>query len=108
MPRCSRHEDFRADRQPEFTQLDVEMSFVEQDDIIALTEEILTALWSLVGYDVPTPLPRLTYAEAMARFGSDKPDLRMGQELVECTEFFAQTPFRVFRSPYVRGGGVAE
>ena len=99
--RCYRDEDFRADRQPEFTQLDVEMSFVEQDDVIALTEEILTALWSLIGYDVPTPLPRLTYAEAMARFGSDKPDLRMGLELVECTEFFKDTPFRVFQSPYV-------
>ena len=99
--RCYRDEDFRADRQPEFTQLDVEMSFVEQDDVIALTEEILTALWALIGYDVPTPLPRLTYAEAMARFGSDKPDLRMGLELVECTEFFKDTPFRVFQSPYV-------
>jgi aspartyl-tRNA synthetase len=99
--RCYRDEDFRADRQPEYTQLDVEMSFVEQDDVIALTEEILSALWSLIGYDVPTPLPRLTYAEAMARFGSDKPDLRMGLELVECTEFFEDTPFRVFQSPYV-------
>ncbi len=99
--RCYRDEDFRADRQPEFTQLDVEMSFVEQDDVISLTEEILTALWALIGYDVPTPLPRLTYAESMARFGTDKPDLRMGQELVECTEFFSQTPFRVFQSEYV-------
>ena len=90
--RCYRDEDFRADRQPEFTQLDIEMSFVEQDDVIALTEEILTALWALIGYDVPTPLPRLTYAEAMARFGTDKPDLRMGLELVECTEFFSGHP----------------
>ena len=110
--RCYRDEDFRADRQPEFTQLDVEMSFVEQDDIIALTEELLVALWALVGYDVPTPLPRLTYAEAMARFGSDKPDLRMGQELVECTEFFKDTPFRVFQSQYVGAvvmpGGAAQ
>jgi aspartyl-tRNA synthetase len=99
--RCYRDEDFRADRQPEFTQLDVEMSFVEQDDVIALTEEILVALWKLVGYDVPTPLPRLTYAESMARFGSDKPDLRMGQELTDCTEYFADTTFRVFQAPYV-------
>jgi aspartyl-tRNA synthetase len=99
--RCYRDEDFRADRQPEFTQLDLEMSFVQQDDVIALTEEILVALWKLVGYDVPTPLPRLTYAEAMRRFGSDKPDLRMGQELVECTEYFAETTFRVFQAPYV-------
>ncbi|HET7349619.1 MAG TPA: aspartate--tRNA ligase [Marmoricola sp.] len=110
--RCYRDEDFRADRQPEFTQLDIEMSFVEQDDVIALTEEILSAVWSLIGYEVPTPFPRLTYAEAMARFGTDKPDLRMGQELVDCTDFFADTPFRVFQSPYVGAvvmpGGAAQ
>ncbi|MFC5730108.1 MULTISPECIES: aspartate--tRNA ligase [Nocardioides] len=94
--RCYRDEDFRADRQPEFTQLDIEMSFVTQDDVIALGEEIVAALWKLIGYDIPLPLPRMTYAEAMARFGSDKPDLRMGQELVDCTEFFKDTPFRVF------------
>ncbi len=99
--RCYRDEDFRADRQPEFTQLDVEMSFVEQDDVIALTEEILVALWALVGHDVATPIPRLTYAESMARFGTDKPDLRMGQELVECTDYFKDTPFRVFQAEYV-------
>ena len=99
--RCYRDEDFRADRQPEFTQLDIEMSFVEQDDVIALTEEILTAIWRLVGHEVTTPIPRMTYAEAMARFGSDKPDLRLGQELVDCTGFFADTPFRVFQAPYV-------
>ncbi len=99
--RCYRDEDFRADRQPEFTQLDVEMSFVEQDDIIALTEEILVALWRLIGYDVETPLPRMTYAESMARYGTDKPDLRMGQELTDCTAYFANTPFRVFQAPYV-------
>jgi aspartyl-tRNA synthetase len=99
--RCYRDEDFRADRQPEFTQLDIEMSFVEQDDVLALSEEILVALWKLIGYDVPTPLPRMTYAESMARFGTDKPDLRMGQELVECTEYFKETPFRVFQAPYV-------
>jgi len=99
--RCYRDEDFRADRQPEFTQLDVEMSFVDQDDIIALAEQILVALWDLVGYQVPTPLPRITYAEAMRRFGSDKPDLRFDLELVECTDFFADTPFRVFQAEYV-------
>jgi len=99
--RCYRDEDFRADRQPEFTQLDIEMSFVDQDDVIAVAEEVLAALWRLVGYDVPTPLPRMTYAEAMARFGSDKPDLRMGLELVDCTAYFADTPFRVFQAPYV-------
>ncbi|MFA6575350.1 MAG: aspartate--tRNA ligase, partial [Nocardioides sp.] len=94
--RCYRDEDFRADRQPEFTQLDIEMSFVEQDDVLALSEEILVALWKLVGYDVPTPIPRMTYAESMARFGTDKPDLRMGLELVDCTDYFRSTPFRVF------------
>lgn len=99
--RCYRDEDFRADRQPEFTQLDIEMSFVDQDDVIAVAEEILVALWKLIGHDVPTPLPRMTYAEAMARFGSDKPDLRMGQELVECTDFFSETTFRVFQAAYV-------
>ncbi len=99
--RCYRDEDFRADRQPEFTQLDVEMSFVDQDDVIALSEEILSALWALVGHEVKTPIERMTYHEAMARFGTDKPDLRMGLELVECTGFFADTSFRVFQAPYV-------
>lgn len=99
--RCYRDEDFRADRQPEFTQLDVEMSFVEQDDVIAVAEQILVALWKLIGYDLPTPIPRITYAEAMRRFGSDKPDLRFGLELVECTDYFKDTPFRVFQAPYV-------
>ncbi|MGH3346451.1 MAG: aspartate--tRNA ligase [Nocardioides sp.] len=99
--RCYRDEDFRADRQPEFTQLDVEMSFAEQDDVIALSEEILVALWALIGVDLPTPFPRLSYAEAMTRYGSDKPDLRVDLELVECTQFFADTPFRVFQAPYV-------
>jgi len=99
--RCYRDEDFRADRQPEFTQLDVEMSFVDTDDVIAVAEEILTALWSLIGYELPRPIARMTYADAMRRFGSDKPDLRFGLELVECTEYFSNTPFRVFQSPYV-------
>ena len=99
--RCYRDEDFRADRQPEFTQLDVEMSFVTQDDIIELSEELLVALWRLVGYEVSTPVRRMTYAEAMARYGTDKPDLRFRLELVDCTEYFAGTPFRVFQAPYV-------
>ncbi|OLT08488.1 aspartate--tRNA ligase [Pseudonocardia sp. CNS-004] len=100
--RCYRDEDFRADRQPEFTQLDIEMSFVEQDDVIALGEEIVAALWSdLAGYEIPRPIPRLTYAEAMARYGSDKPDLRFAVELTDLTEFFADTSFRVFQAPYV-------
>jgi aspartyl-tRNA synthetase len=100
--RCYRDEDFRADRQPEFTQLDIEMSFVEQDDVIELGETVVAALWSeLAGYEVPRPIPRLTYAEAMARYGSDKPDLRFGLELSELTEYFADTSFRVFQAPYV-------
>jgi len=99
--RCYRDEDFRADRQPEFTQLDVEMSFVEQDDVIAISEEILAAVWALIGHELSTPIPRMTFAEAMRRFGTDKPDLRFGLELVELTEYFATTPFRVFQAPYV-------
>jgi len=100
--RCYRDEDFRADRQPEFTQLDIEASFVDQDDVIALGEAIVGALWSeLGGHEIPTPIPRISYAEAMARYGSDKPDLRFDIELTELTEFFADTTFRVFQAPYV-------
>ncbi len=99
--RCYRDEDFRADRQPEFTQLDVEMSFVEQDDVIALAEEVLVALWRLVDVEIPTPIQRMTFADAMARYGTDKPDLRFGLELVDLTAYFASTPFRVFQAPYV-------
>ncbi|MGX1737707.1 aspartate--tRNA ligase [Corynebacterium flavescens] len=99
--RCYRDEDFRADRQPEFTQLDVEMSFVDQDDIIALGEKILVALWKLIGYEVSTPIPRMTYADAMKYYGSDKPDLRFDIKIVECTDFFKDTTFRVFQNEYV-------
>lgn len=99
--RCYRDEDFRADRQPEFTQLDMEMSFVDAEDIMAISEEVLTELWALIGYRIPTPIPRIGYAEAMRRFGTDKPDLRFGLELVECTDFFSDTTFRVFQAPYV-------
>ena len=99
--RCYRDEDFRADRQPEFTQLDVEMSFVEQDDILRLGEEVATALWRLIGVELPTPFPQLTYAESMARYGTDKPDIRFGQELTDCTQFFSDTTFRVFQQEYV-------
>ncbi|WP_312917210.1 aspartate--tRNA ligase [Kocuria sp.] len=99
--RCYRDEDFRADRQPEFTQLDVEASFVEEDDVIALGEQIVTSLWALIGVDVSTPIPRMTYAQAMADYGSDKPDLRFDLKLTELTEYFKDTPFRVFQAPYV-------
>ncbi|MFR9801359.1 aspartate--tRNA ligase [Pseudonocardia sp. RS010] len=99
--RCYRDEDFRADRQPEFTQLDIEMSFVEQDDVIALSEEILAALWGLIDHEIPRPIRRISYAEAMSRYGSDKPDLRFDIELTELTEYFAATGFRVFQNPYV-------
>lgn len=99
--RCYRDEDFRADRQPEFTQLDIEMSFIDQEDIIALGEEIVAELWKLIGYEIPLPIPRMTYAEAMKRYGSDKPDLRFDIEITECTEFFANTAFRVFQNEYV-------
>jgi aspartyl-tRNA synthetase len=110
--RCYRDEDFRADRQPEFTQLDIEMSFVEQDDVIELGEAVAASLWELVGHEIPLPMQRMTFAEAMRRFGTDKPDLRFGVELVECTEFFADTGFRVFQAPYVGAvvmpGGAAQ
>ncbi|CAB0509490.1 aspartate--tRNA ligase [Corynebacterium diphtheriae] len=99
--RCYRDEDFRADRQPEFTQLDIEMSFVDQDDVIALAEEIVSSLWKLIGYEIPTPIPRMTYADAMRLYGSDKPDLRFDIKIVECTDFFKNTTFRVFQSEYV-------
>ncbi|MGH3519565.1 MAG: aspartate--tRNA ligase [Haloechinothrix sp.] len=99
--RCYRDEDFRADRQPEFTQLDIEMSFVDQDDVIALGEDIIGALWRLIGHEVPQPIPRITYAESMAKYGTDKPDLRFDLELTEMTDYFGQTPFRVFQAPYV-------
>ena len=99
--RCFRDEDFRADRQPEFTQLDIEMSFIDQADILAVAEKILVKVWKdAVGYDIPTPIKHMTYADAMDKYGSDKPDLRFGYELTEVTDFFKATPFRVFQAPY--------
>jgi aspartyl-tRNA synthetase len=102
LARCFRDEDFRADRQPEFTQIDLEMSFVTRDDVIEVAEDIVATLWSEVaGYRVPRPIPRMTYAEAMARFGSDKPDLRFACEITDLSAYFAGTEFRVFQAPYV-------
>jgi aspartyl-tRNA synthetase len=102
LARCFRDEDLRSDRQPEFTQIDIEMSFVTREDVIAVAEDIVATLWEeLAGYRVPRPIPRMTYADAMARYGSDKPDLRFGVELTDLTKYFAGTPFRVFQAPYV-------
>jgi aspartyl-tRNA synthetase len=113
LARCFRDEDFRADRQPEFTQVDIEMSFVTRDDVITVGEDMVGRLWAeIAGYDLPRPIPRMTYAEAMDRFGSDKPDLRFGCELVDLTGYFAQTAFRVFQAPHVGAvvmpGGAAQ
>ena len=100
--RCFRDEDFRADRQPEFTQLDIEMSFIDQADILAVAEKLLVKVWKeAVGFDIPTPIPHMTYADAMQNYGSDKPDLRFDLQLIEQTAFFAKTEFRVFQAPYV-------
>src|SRR5580692_7199562 len=100
--RCFRDEDFRADRQPEFTQIDIEMSFVTRADVVEVAEDLVARLWSqIAGYQVPRPIRQMTYADAMARFGSDKPDLRFGTELSDLTGYFAQSEFRVFQAPHV-------
>lgn len=107
--RCYRDEDFRADRQPEFTQLDIEMAYVDQEDVIAMAEKVIAAIWKSAGYDIELPIRRITWKDAMDRYGTDKPDLRFGNELIELTDYFKDTPFRVFQAPYVgavlfRGG----
>ncbi len=105
--RCYRDEDFRADRQPEFTQLDIEMSFVTEDDVIDLGEAIVSALWKdLAGYEISRPIPRITWHDAMSRYGSDKPDLRYGVELTELTDYLRGTEFRVFAGAIDAGGYV--
>ena len=102
LARCFRDEDFRADRQPEFTQIDIEMSFVTRADVVAVAEDLVERLWAdIAGYRVRRPIPQLTYADAMARFGSDKPDLRFGCELADLTGYFAQSTFRVFQAEHV-------
>jgi aspartyl-tRNA synthetase len=102
LARCFRDEDFRADRQPEFTQIDIEMSFITREDVVQVAEDLVARLWSEVaGYELPRPVPQMTYADAMARFGSDKPDLRFGCELADLTGYFAQASFRVFQAPHV-------
>jgi aspartyl-tRNA synthetase len=113
LARCFRDEDFRKDRQPEFTQIDLEMSFVTREDVINIGEAIACTLWrEITGYEIPLPLPRMTYADAMSRYGSDKPDLRFGRELTDLTSYFAGTEFRVFQAPYVGAvvmpGGAAQ
>lgn len=111
--RCFRDEDFRADRQPEFTQLDLEMSFVDEEDVYAVGERVFaTVMREVAAVEVPTPFPRMTYAEAMRRFGTDKPDLRYGCELVDLTEYFAGTEFAIFQARHVGAvvmpGGAAQ
>jgi aspartyl-tRNA synthetase len=106
--RCFRDEDLRADRQPEFTQLDVEMSFVAEEDVMSLIEQMLAEVWAeVLEVEVKTPFPRLPYAEAMRRYGSDKPDLRYGMELADVSEAFRGTAFRAF-SGTLEGGGVVK
>lgn len=99
--RCYRDEDFRADRQPEFTQLDIEASFVEQEDIIVLAEKIIQAVWKLIDVQLPKTFPHITYEQAMSKYGSDKPDLRFDLQITELTTYFKDTEFRVFKAPYV-------
>ena len=102
--RCFRDEDLRADRQPEFTQIDLEMSFVQPDDVMAVTEGMLTAACALRGIEVPRPIPRLTYDEAIRRFGIDRPDMRFGLELAEVSDAVRQCQFKVFRDAVEHGG----
>jgi len=107
LARCYRDEDLRADRQPEFTQVDIEMSFIEREDIYALIEGLLKRVWkTALNQDIPTPFKRLTFNEAMNRFGSDKPDMRFGMELADFTEEFRASKFKVFSGAVANGGVV--
>jgi aspartyl-tRNA synthetase len=105
--RCFRDEDLRADRQPEFTQLDMEMSFLNQEQILALNERLIAAIWREVkGIELPLPFPRLTWHDAMARYGTDRPDTRYGMELVEVSDLVADMGFKVFSGAVAAGGAV--
>jgi aspartyl-tRNA synthetase len=100
--RCFRDEDFRADRQPEFTQLDIEISFADQSDVIAIAEKVLASVFlKVVDYKIPLPIPHMTYRDAMNNYGSDKPDLRFENKITDVTDFFKETSFRVFQADYV-------
>ncbi len=105
--RCFRDEDLRADRQPEFTQVDIEMSFVTEDDVMTMMEDVLHETFAAVGLDLPVPLERMPYAEAMDRYGCDRPDVRFGMELVNITDIVKDTGFKVFAS-VAQGGGVVK
>jgi len=104
--RCFRDEDLRADRQPEFTQVDIEMSFVEQEDVLTMMEDVMREVMHEAGHDLPTPLPHMTWTEAMERFGSDRPDTRFGLELVDVSEVFSASEFKVFSSALGSGGAI--
>ncbi|MEI8315969.1 MAG: aspartate--tRNA ligase [Verrucomicrobiota bacterium] len=109
LAKCFRDEDLRADRQPEFTQIDLEMSFIDREDMYAMIEGLLAQVWLAArGEKIPTPFPRMPYVEAMNRFGSDKPDTRFGMELVDVTEDFRESKFKVFRSAADASGGVVK
>jgi len=104
--KCFRDEDLRADRQPEFTQIDVEMSFATRDLVFSVIEPLIAEVFKVIGRDITTPFPRMPYAEAMARYGSDKPDLRVGMTIAELSPAFAETSFSVFRDALSAGGVV--
>jgi aspartyl-tRNA synthetase len=106
IPRCFRDEDFRADRQPEFTQLDIEMSFVEEDDVIEVNDALVKAVLAVGGVEIDTPIERVSYDEVMLRYGSDRPDRRLGTEIEDLTDVFAQSEFKVFRGAVDAGGVV--
>jgi aspartyl-tRNA synthetase len=104
--RCFRDEDLRADRQPEFTQVDIEMSFVTQEDVLGMMEEVMREVMAEAGVDLPVPLPRMTYAEAMERYGSDRPDTSFGTELTDVSDVFASCEFKVFAGALSSGGAI--